>query len=130
MIKTVTYQSKMNFSQHHLNEAKKFIFNYYPANKPFSITSVPSSIIGQLMKLWDDGIEYMGKIIAIDETMENFTIICQKSNSKHLVLNTQTGIYYDGVREAYQYSGSKFSEHYFWRMITGKNKNKTNFEIV
>lgn len=129
-MREVIFQSKMNFSHYTLSESKRFIFNYYPINTQFLISSVPASIVGELMKLWDEGVVYMDRIIAVDEMMETFTIVSQKSKSHILVLNMDTGIYYDGVKEAYEYSGLQMSSAYFWRMLSGRINNKTNFQIV
>lgn len=45
-----------------------------------------------------------------------------------LVLNLETGIFYDSIKEAYQYSPYKYKA--FKAMLNGQNPNKTSFIII
>jgi hypothetical protein len=55
-----------------------------------------------------------------------------KKNNKlsltKLVLNEETGIYYESASEAAEAAG--VSKRYLWRRLSGEAKNNTNFKYV
>jgi hypothetical protein len=77
------YQSKMNVlseakAANHFEKAKTFIFYYAKINIWHSIENIPSSIVGEFFKMWDDGVIVNNKKIELDETDQYYRIIKTK----------------------------------------------------
>lgn len=62
------------------------------------------------------------RIISMNKSRKYF----KKPYQAQMVLNLETGIIYDSMREAYN-TTSKYTESHFHLMLANKTKNKTNF---
>jgi hypothetical protein len=91
---------------------------------------------GAYNKIWTEksrkkmSLSSKGKIIS-DETklkMSNYWKNCKVINCCKTVLNLNTGIYYDSLKEASQYSN--FTYRCLVAMLTGQNPNKSNLIYV
>ena len=74
------FQSKMNVVEElkilkHFEKAKEFIFFNCKVNKWNSIDKIPASIIGELYKIWNEGLIVGGMKIEFDETDQFYKII-------------------------------------------------------
>lgn len=49
---------------------------------------------------------------------------------KKKVVNLDTGIVFDSVKEAFESSKKNYSRGYFERMLSGNKKNKTTFKLI
>lgn len=98
--------------------------------------------LGSLCNFTDGGEGGINKIISEDRRKELSKIYSGKGNpfygKKHkpgtlinnckLVLNLETGIYYDSMREAYTLTKHKYKA--FKAMLNGQTRNKTSFVQV